>query len=387
MKYISRIDHIPQLTESDKAAMRLVEERYVFRATDYYLKLIDWDDPRDPIRQLILPRIEELNDWGRLDASDESANTVGQGIQHKYPDTALLLCNEVCGGYCRYCFRKRLFMDGNDEVSKDVSAGIAYIAAHPEISNVLLTGGDPLIMSTRRLSEIIAALRRIPHVRVIRLGSKMPAFNPARILDDDALLEMLALHSTADKRIYLMAHFDHPRELTDTALRALDRLTRSGVILTNQCPIIRGVNDDAAVLSELFRRLSWIGCTPYYLFQGRPTSGNDPYRVPIVEGWYLFQAALSWGAGLARRARFVMSHASGKIEILMVDDAHIHLRYHRAKNPAHSGRLLVCERDDEACWLDELKVLKTLPMRGPAPSASPRYQRPAGRGAPLRPAA
>lgn len=387
MKYISRIDHIPQLNESDKAAMRLVEERYVFRATDYYLKLIDWDDPRDPIRQLILPRIEELNDWGRLDPCDEAANTVAHGIQHKYPDTALLLCNEVCGGYCRYCFRKRLFMDGNDEVSKDVSAGIAYIAGHPEITNVLLTGGDPLIMSTRRLSEIIAALRQIPHVRVIRLGSKMPAFNPVRILDDDALLDMLARHSTADKRIYLMAHFDHPRELTDTALRALDELTRSGVILTNQCPIIRGVNDDAAVLSELFRRLSWIGCTPYYLFQGRPTSGNDPYRVPIVEGWNLFQAAVGWGAGLARRARFVMSHASGKIEILMVDDAHIHLRYHRAKNPAHSGQLLICERDDEACWLDELKVLKTLAMRAPAPAASPRCQRPAGRGAPLRPAA
>ena len=158
MRYISRIDQIPQLSEAEKAALRPVAERYAFRVTDEYLNLIDWDDPADPIRQLIIPRVEELNDWGRLDASDEQLNTVTRGVQHKYPDTALLLCNEVCGAYCRYCFRKRLFMDGNEEVEKSVEAGLDYIARHPEISNVLLTGGDPLIMSTRRLSDIIGRL-------------------------------------------------------------------------------------------------------------------------------------------------------------------------------------------------------------------------------------
>ncbi len=357
MRYISRIDQIPQLSEAEKAALRPVAERYVFRATDYYLNLINWNDPDDPIRQLILPRAEELNDWGMLDASDEGANTVAHGVQHKYPDTALLLCNEVCGGYCRYCFRKRLFMDGNEETNKSVREGIEYIARHPEISNVLLTGGDPLIMSTRRLTEIIEQVRAIPHVRVIRLGTKMPAFNPQRILEDDELVQMLARNSTPRTRIYVMAHFDHPRELTETALLALDRLLRAGVVLTNQCPIIRGVNDDAAVLAELFRILSWIGCPPYYLFQGRPTAGNDPYKVPIVEGWQLFHEALRKGAGLARRARFVMSHASGKIEVLAVDADHIYLRYHRAKDPALRGRFLTCRRDDTACWLDDLEIL------------------------------
>lgn len=362
MRYITRIDQIPQLSEAEKTALRPVAERYAFRATDYYLNLIDWNDPADPIRQLILPRAEELDDWGDLDASDEAANTVAHGVQHKYPDTALLLCNEVCGAYCRYCFRKRLFMAGNDEVDKGVNAGIDYIARHPEISNVLLTGGDPLLMSTRRLGEILGRLRAIPHIRVIRLGSKMPAFNPERVLGDDALIQLLNSHSTPDKRIYVMAHFDHPRELTNLALAGLDRLIRAGVILTNQCPIIRGVNDDAQVLAELFRRLSWAGCPPYYLFQGRPTQGNKPYEVPIVEGWHLYREALRQDAGLARRARFVMSHASGKVEILAVDAQHIYLRYHRAREAALRGRFLVCARDDAACWLDDLTVLSTAPV-------------------------
>jgi hypothetical protein len=118
------------------------------------LDLIDWNNPDDPIRQLIIPREGELSDWGVLDASNEQAVTVARGVQHKYTDTVLLLCNEVCGAYCRYCFRKRLFMDDNDEVTNDVSAGLEYISAHEEVTNVLLTGGDPLPMSTHRLAEL-----------------------------------------------------------------------------------------------------------------------------------------------------------------------------------------------------------------------------------------
>lgn len=355
MRYVKNLAAIPALqTVDDLAQLQAVADKYVFRSSEYYLGLIDWDDPADPIRQLIVPRTEELDDWGDLDACNEAAVTVGHGVQHKYPDTALLLCNEVCGGYCRYCFRKRLFMDGNDEVNKAVWDGIDYIAGHPEITNVLLTGGDPLLMSTRRLTEIVGRLRAIPHVQIIRIGSKMPAFDPWRILDDPELTAMFARHSTADKRIYLMAHFDHPRELTEPAVAALDRLIRSGVMLTNQCPLIRGINDDAKVLGELFRRLSWIGCPPYYLFQGRPTAGNAPYRVPITQGWDIFQEAKHMGSGLARRARYVMSHESGKIEIQAVDENYIYLRHHRAKDPALRARFMIYHRDDQACWLDDL---------------------------------
>ncbi len=246
-------------------------------------------------------------------------------------------------------------MNGNDEVAKDVSGGIRYIAEHPEVTNVLLTGGDPLLLSTRRLRETIEGLRAIPHVEIIRIGTKIPAFNPWRILGDSELLEVLSRNSTPRRRIYVMAHFDHPRELTRPAIDAIDALLRAGVVCVNQCPLVKGVNDHPGVLSDLFRLLSWIGCPPYYVFQGRPTAGNQPYAVPIVRGWDTFQEALRIGSGLALRARFVMSHATGKVEITGVDRRHIYLRYHRARDLENRGRFLICKRDDEAYWLDQLE--------------------------------
>ncbi len=355
VSYVRSVDKIANIPPEEREKLRKVTERYVFRANDYYLGLIDWDDPADPIKQLIIPREEELIDWGKLDASNEQAVTVAPGVQHKYSDTVLLLCNEVCGAYCRYCFRKRLFMDDNDEVVSDVSEGLAYIAKNPGVRNVLLTGGDPLLMSTRRLVEIFDALRKIEHVAIIRIGSKMPAFDPWRLLGDADLQQAFRTYSTPRKRIYLMAHFDHPRELTEAAIDGIDCYIRNGVICVNQCPLIKGVNDDAGVLADLFRRLSYAGCPPYYLFQGRPTAGNEPYQVPIVRGWEIFSEALRRGSGLARRARFVMSHETGKIEILAVDAKHIYLRYHRAQDPALRGQFMIYQRDDDASWLDDLE--------------------------------
>ncbi|MFV1963854.1 MAG: KamA family radical SAM protein [Pirellulaceae bacterium] len=354
VKYVRSISQVKGVPDDVRATLEEVSQRYVFRANDYYLGLIDWSDPSDPIRQLIIPRADELNDWGVLDASNEQAVTVTRGVQHKYSDTVLLLCNEVCGAYCRYCFRKRLFMDENDEVTNDISAGIQYIAAHPEVNNVLLTGGDPLLMSLRRLTEVLSKLRAIPHVRVIRLGSKIPAFDPFRLTENPELQATFRRYSTKKKRIYLMAHFDHPRELTSEAVAGIACCLRNGLICVNQCPLIRGVNDDPDVLAALYSKLSYIGCPPYYLFQGRPTAGNEPYAVPIVRGWNVFQETLRRGSGLARRARFVMSHESGKIEIVGIDQNRIYMRYHSAKNHADVGRFMAFRRDDDAYWFDQL---------------------------------
>ena len=355
VKYIRSVTELENIPEDQRELLAKVSEQYVFRANDYYLKLIDWEDPNDPIKQLIIPRTEELNEWGKLDASNEQAVTVARGVQHKYTDTVLLLCNEVCGAYCRYCFRKRLFMDENDEVTNDVSAGIEYIREHSEVSNVLLTGGDPLLMSPRRLIDIFQQLRAIPHVRIIRLGSKMPAFDPWRILNSPDLQAAFRRYSTLDQRIYLMAHFDHPRELTAAAVAGIACALRNGLIAVNQCPLIKGVNDDADVLAEMYSKLSYIGCPPYYLFQGRPTAGNEPYEVPIVRGWNIFQKAVAQGSGLARRARFAMSHETGKVEILAIDDRRMYMRYHQAKDASNVGRVMVFKRDDDASWLDQLE--------------------------------
>ncbi|MCG3133111.1 MAG: hypothetical protein HMLKMBBP_00204 [Planctomycetes bacterium] len=365
VRYVTNLAALPGIPAHARPHLERIAEKYKFRANDGYLGLIDWSDPADPIRRIVVPDAGESEDWGALDASNEAAHTVAPGTQHKYAQTALLLVNEVCGAYCRYCFRKRLFMDGNDETSMDVGPGCEYIAARPEITNVLLTGGDPLVLSTRRLGEILARVRAIPHVRIIRIGSKMTAFNPHRILGDPELPRMLGMHSLPDRRVYLMAHFDHPRELTGDAVAAIDALIRAGVIVVNQCPLLAGINDDADTLRTLFRELSFAGAPQYYVFQGRPTAGNLPFRVPIVRGWHIFQEALRGISGLAKRARFVMSHESGKVEVVAVTDDDVIVRYHRARDPAMRGRVLVYERDDDAAWLDELRP------RGRRPSDEP----------------
>jgi KamA family protein len=354
-RYIRDISLVDEIPPPLREKLQKVTQRYAFRANEYYLGLIDWSDPNDPIRNLIIPNEREMENWGALDASNEAANVKAKGVQHKYDATVLLLCNEVCGAYCRYCFRKRLFMADNAEVNLDVSEGLHYISENPRVTNVLLTGGDPLLMSTRRLRYIIDRLCRIPHVKIIRIGSKMLAFDPWRVLNDPDLTDLFAHVKDRGKRIYLMAHYDHPRELTEPSVEALNRCQDSGAILCNQCPIIKGVNDSAETLAELFRLLSFIGCPPYYIFQGRPTAGNEPYEVPITRGYQLVQDATRHLSGLAARVRFCMSHATGKIEINGVDEDHIYLRYHRAKDSTMVGKILVFHRDDDAYWLDQLR--------------------------------
>lgn len=272
-KYVTDIEKIAQIPETERKRLKQITEKFVFRVNDYYLNLIDWNDPDDPIRKLVIPNTGELQEYGRWDASDEDTNYVVPGCQHKYGTTALLIVSEVCGAYCRYCFRKRLFRNDVKEAMSDVNPGLAYIADHPEINNVLLTGGDSLILATPKLRMILERLRAIPHVQIIRLGSKMPVFNPMRIYEDEALLETIREFSSADKRIYVMAHINHPREITAEAKRGFEALHQAGAIVVNQTPVLRGINDNADVLGELLDKLSWAGVTPYYFFINRPVAG------------------------------------------------------------------------------------------------------------------
>ena len=331
-----------------------VGSHFAFRANDYYLGLIDWTDPADPIRRLVVPDPSELLDFGDLDASDEASNTRLAGLQHKYADTVLLLVTDQCAGFCRYCFRKRLFLPGSRETVRDVSAGLDYIRRHHEITDVLLTGGDSLALPTPKLNEILEELAGIPHVHTVRLGSKIPAFNPYRILSDRALHKVLRLRSGTRQNLYVMCHFDHPREFTPAAVEAVHLLNELGVRCVNQCPVTLGVNDDVDVLVELLQTCTDVGCPQYYLFQCRPTAGNARFAMPLARAFSLVSAARSRVSGLSRRARFCLSHATGKIEIVGIDEERIFARYHRAKNTADEGRMLVYERDDEAYWLDQL---------------------------------
>jgi lysine 2,3-aminomutase len=354
-KYLTKLEQIPQLNETEKQELQKVNDTFVFRTNDYYQSLIDWSDPNDPIKRIIMPDIQELNEWGELDASNEEKYTKVRGLEHKYNSTALLLVNEVCAAYCRFCFRKRLFMNENDEVTKDISEGLEYIKNTKEINNVLLTGGDPLVMSTSKLEPIIKQLREIDHVKIIRIGTKVPAFNPFRILNDPSLLEMFKTYSTDEKKIYIMAHFNHPRELTPEAIEGLNLLMKSGVTLVNQTPLVQGVNDNAEVLADLFTKLSYIGVPPYYVFLCRPTLGNETYSVPVERGYELFEQSRTLCSGLAKRARLVMSHESGKIEVLGMTEDQILFKYLRAADKENNARLLTFFRNPEACWFDDYK--------------------------------
>jgi KamA family protein len=358
MKYLTKIEQLEYLSDTEKQELKSVVEKFSFRSNDYYLSLIDWDDPEDPIRRIIIPHIDELEQWGRLDPSEEKTYSVLPGLEHKYNSTVLLLVSNVCDGICRFCFRKRLFINPQSEYLRDFSGALDYIKQHPEITNILVTGGDPLALSTSKLENILHEISMIEHVRIIRLGTKVPAFNPYRIIDDTDLLELINKYNTISKKIYIMTHFIHPRELTDLAVKSVDMLQRTGAIIANQTPLIKGVNTDYQVLAKLLDKLSFIGATPYYIFQCRPALGNKAYTVPIEQGYEIIEQAKSLVSGLAKRARFVMSHARGKIEILGKTEDSVYFKFQRAANDPESGRFLVFGSNPNAYWLDDYAEMK-----------------------------
>ncbi len=352
-RYLTRLEQIEQLSEQEKTELKKVTDRFSFRANDYYLSLIDWDDPNDPIRNIIIPHLQELEEWGKLDPSDEHSYTVMPGLEHKYNSTVVFLVSNVCDGICRYCFRKRVFIEPEKACLRDVPAAIGYVKEHREINNVLLTGGDPLVLTTSKLENIIRQLRQIEHVEIIRIGTKIPAFNPYRIINDPSLLEMIENYSTESKKIYVMTHFVHSKELTDVAVQSVHLLQKAGAMIANQTPLVRGLNDDPTVMGELLNKLSFIGATPYYIFQCRPALGNKAYTVPIEEGYEIVEQTKSMVSGLGKRVRYAMSHATGKIEILGKTKGFVYFKYHRAADDANSGRFMVFKSNPDACWLDD----------------------------------
>ncbi|MCK9579938.1 MAG: KamA family radical SAM protein [Methanoregula sp.] len=350
---ISELDNLVGLAPKEREMMETVTDLFPFRSNEYYLSLIDWKDRHDPIRKIVIPDSRELTTGGSADPSCEKDYTKQPGLQHKYDQTGLLLLTDVCGGICRFCFRKRLFMSCEREAVKDVADNIEYIRKHTEITNVLLTGGDPLTLETRRLEAILRELREIPHVNIIRIGSKMLAYNPYRIINDPDLLTTLSRYSTPEKRIYLMAHFNHPRELTPVSIQAAEALRHAGVVVVNQTPILNGINNNPETLTALFRKVSFAGISPYYVFQCRPTTGNQIFQVPVEQSYEIIQKSWQTCSGLAKRARFIMSHATGKIEVVGKTTKHVFMRYHQAADSVNIGKFMVFRANPVARWFDD----------------------------------
>ena len=372
IKHFTKVEQLEQLNEQEKAELKKVTDKFAFRVNDYYLSLINFNDPKDPIRRIVIPSIEELEEWGKLDPSDEKAYTIMPGLEHKYHSVAVFLVTYKCDSLCRYCFRKRLFIKSEREYLQDWDAAYQYVREHPEVTNVLLTGGDALMLPTSQLEEILVTLWEIKHVRIIRLGTRIPSYNPYRIIDDPSLLKVIERNSTKRKRIYVMTHFVHPRELTDVAVEAVALLQKARAKLANQTPLIRGVNDDPKVLAELLAKLSFIGAVPYYIFQCRPALGNRAYTVPIEEGYEIVEQAKSRVSGLAKRARYTMSHSSGKIEIVGKTKDYVYFKYHRAFRDEDSGRFMVFKSNPNAYWFDDYdELVEDYPINAPQILHSP----------------
>ncbi|MEO3432124.1 lysine-2,3-aminomutase-like protein [Inquilinus sp. CAU 1745] len=284
--------------EARRAEIEAVAERYAVAVTPAMLDLIDADDPEDPIARQFVPSLAELDARPEelADPIGDEARSPVKGIVHRYPDRVLLKPMHVCPVYCRFCFRREKVGPGGEALGEaELDAAIAYVAERPEIWEVILTGGDPLMLSPRRLKHIFSRLDAIPHLGVVRLHSRVPVVDPARI--DTALLDVL---SGAEKTVWLAVHANHERELTEEARAALKTLHGAGVSLVGQTVLLRGVNDDAATLEALFRAMVRARIKPYYLHQGDLAPGTSQFRTGIEEGQALMRRLRGRLSGLAQ---------------------------------------------------------------------------------------
>ncbi|MEZ4299692.1 MAG: KamA family radical SAM protein [Polyangiaceae bacterium] len=297
---ITRVDELCaalDLTEEElRGARRAEAEGLPLRITPYYLSLCDRRDPRCPVRLQCVPRAEEsLEVPGDLaDPLGETAHEVAPHLVQRYPDRALLLATDRCAVYCRFCTRSRMVGDGGGAVSMEALApAFRYLESHPEVRDIILSGGDPLTLSTPRLVRVVERLRAISSVETIRLATRVPVTLPSRITAE--LVRALRPHHP----LWVMTHFNHPKELTREAERACRRLVDSGFPVNNQTVLLRGVNDSAEVLSELFRGLVRWRVRPYYLLQADVVRGTSHLRTPVSRGVEIMEQLQGRLSGIA----------------------------------------------------------------------------------------
>lgn len=336
--------------------LRQVVERHPMRITSYYASLIHWNDPDDPIMRMAVPNVAEMDLSGSYDTSGEAQSTKVRGLQHKYSETALILATSRCPMYCRHCFRKRLVGLPTGEVLKRFEDAARYIEAHNEIRNVLISGGDPLILATPVLEKFLKRLSGIDHLEFIRIGSRSPVTFPGRILNDSSLLRVLGKYNRRDRRLYLVTQYNHPAEVTEASTRALAKLLNQGLCILNQAVLLRGVNDNARTLAELMAKLTSIGISPYYVFQCRPVKRVKRFfQLPLEDGYRIVEGAKSMLSGPSKRFRYVMSHRTGKIEVLSIMGDEIYFKYHQARDPRNLGSTFKCTLKPGAAWLDDFE--------------------------------
>lgn len=276
----------------DTRELLAVEQRYPVKITPYYLNLIE--QVGDPIWRQVVPDLSELAEDGYIDPLAEEELSPVPAIVHRYPDRVIFFVSGSCASYCRFCTRKRKVGCSDMSLSfRELREGIDYIAAHPEIRDVIFTGGDPLILPDSVLEDLLDRVHRIEHVEIIRIGTRMPVFLPARITDK--LCQMLSRYHP----LYLNTHFNHPRELTAEAAEACAKLADAGIVLGNQTVLLRGINDSPGVMQELFCGLLKMRVRPYYLHHMDLVQGAGHFRTPVKSGLDIISALRGPVSGLA----------------------------------------------------------------------------------------
>lgn len=289
------VSFIP-LSAKDKARLKLVTTKYPLSVTPYYLSLIDPCDADDPIGKQVIPSFHEiaLAGMGMEDPLEEKRDSVVPGLVHRYPDRVLMVLTNLCPVFCRHCTRKREWRNGGwVHTPGEVEAMLDYIRQNKTVRDVIISGGDPLTLSTRRLEDIISKIRQIRHVEIIRIGTRFPVVLPQRI--DDELCAMLSKYEP----IWLNTQFNHPYEVTLESALACDKLLRSGVPVSNQSVLLRGVNDTVETQMKLCHELLKIKVRPYYLFQCDEVEGTEHLRTPLGTGVRIMEQMRGHTSGLA----------------------------------------------------------------------------------------
>ncbi|TVP79571.1 MAG: KamA family radical SAM protein [Puniceicoccaceae bacterium] len=287
---LTKLEHLEahmQLTADERVGCLFAKDKLALAITPYFFNLIDREDPDCPIRRQVIPRAGEM-----LTAPEEMLDPVGEentkpvdGIVHRYPDRVLFLVTDRCAAYCRYCTRSRLVSNAQDyNFHPEFESGLQYIREHPEIRDVLLSGGDPLLLSDRKLDHLLGELRQIPHVEFIRIGSRIPVFLPQRITPE--LCEIFKKHGP----IWMSIHVNHPSECTHALRDACEQLTYAGVPIGNQSVLLRQVNDDAEIMRSLIHRLLMMRVRPYYLYQCDLITGSAHLRADPRKGIEIIQS-------------------------------------------------------------------------------------------------
>lgn len=280
---LTKLEHFQKLlrlSPTEEQGLLIAPEKFAVAVTPYFASLLDPEDPFCPLRLQVIPRQEELivSTADMVDPCGEDNDTPVPGLVHRYPDRVLLLALDTCAAYCRYCTRSRLVSQGEMyPVTRRLDAIVAYLEEHTEIRDVLISGGDPLLMSDEPLDNLLGRLRAIEHIEFIRIGSRVPSFLPQRITPQ--LVALLRKH-----RVWLSLHFCHLRELTPEVAQACDRLADGGIPLGSQTVLLKGVNDSEKALKNLFHGLLKLRVRPYYLYQCDPVVGTSHLRTSVQTG-------------------------------------------------------------------------------------------------------